>query len=195
MLAGNTETHGGDAGRGPSGLELVAGLGLEPRQTDPESVVLPLHHPAGSFGFSANEQGAGYEALVREASPFAAPACKTRSRISRKKPGISRDALGHRPQHELVEQRHRERQVPIYNSSRVHFDTNAQFPLGRSRFSLPFALQSLLRSPHVCPPHEARLADHLRGDPLVPSPVNLERAVQPRFARPNRSFVWGSQGV
>ena len=25
---------------------LVAGLGLEPRQTDPESVVLPLHYPA-----------------------------------------------------------------------------------------------------------------------------------------------------
>ena len=24
----------------------VAGLGLEPRQTDSESVVLPLHHPA-----------------------------------------------------------------------------------------------------------------------------------------------------
>ncbi len=26
---------------------MVAGLGFEPRQTDPESVVLPLHHPAG----------------------------------------------------------------------------------------------------------------------------------------------------
>lgn len=25
---------------------MVAGLGLEPRQTDSESVVLPLHHPA-----------------------------------------------------------------------------------------------------------------------------------------------------
>ena len=28
------------------GVDLVAGLGFEPRQTDPESVVLPLHYPA-----------------------------------------------------------------------------------------------------------------------------------------------------
>ena len=25
---------------------MAAGLGFEPRQTDPESAVLPLHHPA-----------------------------------------------------------------------------------------------------------------------------------------------------
>ena len=27
-------------------IVMAAGLGLEPRQTDSESVVLPLHHPA-----------------------------------------------------------------------------------------------------------------------------------------------------
>ncbi len=29
-----------------SGFLLAAGLGFEPRQTESESVVLPLHHPA-----------------------------------------------------------------------------------------------------------------------------------------------------
>ena len=36
----------GDYNAQPIGEKLAASLGLEPRQTDPESVVLPLHHEA-----------------------------------------------------------------------------------------------------------------------------------------------------
>ncbi len=32
---------------------MAAGLGFEPRQTDPESAVLPLHHPAKKRRLSA----------------------------------------------------------------------------------------------------------------------------------------------
>ncbi len=39
---------------------LAAGLGFEPRQTDPESVVLPLHNPAKA-GFSASREDSNIE--------------------------------------------------------------------------------------------------------------------------------------
>src|SRR5262245_54422723 len=32
---------------GPKSQKAVRGLGFEPRQTEPKSVVLPLHHPRG----------------------------------------------------------------------------------------------------------------------------------------------------
>ena len=42
-------THEERTFRQQTRTKLVAGLGFEPRQTDPESVVLPLHHPAGGI--------------------------------------------------------------------------------------------------------------------------------------------------
>ncbi len=35
---------------------MAGGLGFEPRQTDPESVVLPLHHPPTEKIISASEE-------------------------------------------------------------------------------------------------------------------------------------------
>ena len=56
------------------GVELAAGLGLEPRQTDPESVVLPLHHPAnGGRDYNPRRAASQESAATEPAAPCKKP--------------------------------------------------------------------------------------------------------------------------